>query len=237
MAVPFTQISLFAALLCGRYGGVVSVREIRAFGNLAIATMDRLDGEVVMVDGVVYQMRADGTVRRPADDESVPFATIAAFVPERVAELDAMESFSDFERRMDALVPDGNVPIAIRVSGSFSRMRVRSVRRQDRDGVGLAVLADGATKFELADTRGELVGFRLPGYLRGINAPGWHLHYIDGERRRGGHVINFCMESGRAELCAGDEFRLRLPANPAALAGLDLSRDRSAELRKAEAER
>ena len=58
----FTQVSLFSVLLSGRYGGVISVGELKKLGNMAIATMDRLDGEVQMIDGVVYQACADGHV-------------------------------------------------------------------------------------------------------------------------------------------------------------------------------
>ena len=75
----FTQISLFSVLLGGHYGGIVSVGEVKHLGNLAIATMDRLDGEMQMIDGVVYQACADGQVYLPGDDETVPFGTIADF--------------------------------------------------------------------------------------------------------------------------------------------------------------
>ena len=58
----FTQISLFSVLLSGRYGGVASVAELKKLGNMSIATMDRLDGEMQMIDGVVYQACSDGKV-------------------------------------------------------------------------------------------------------------------------------------------------------------------------------
>ena len=51
--VKFTQVSLFSILLSGRYGVVVSLAEVKRSGDMAIATMDRLDGEMQMIDGVV----------------------------------------------------------------------------------------------------------------------------------------------------------------------------------------
>ena len=63
----FTQISLFSVLLNGRYGGVCSVADVKKYGNLTIATMDRLDGEMQMIDGVVYQACADGRLLLPKD--------------------------------------------------------------------------------------------------------------------------------------------------------------------------
>ena len=53
--VKFTQVSLFSVLLSGRYDGVITIGELKKLGNMAIATMDRLDGEMQMIDGVVYQ--------------------------------------------------------------------------------------------------------------------------------------------------------------------------------------
>ena len=63
----FTQISLFSVLLAGRYGGVVSVGEVKKMGDMAIATMDRLDGEMQMIDGVVYQACSDGKIYLPGE--------------------------------------------------------------------------------------------------------------------------------------------------------------------------
>lgn len=233
----FTQVSLFSTLLCGRYGGVVDLGWVKDRGNLMIASMDRLDGEVMMFDGVVYQVKSDGSVRRPADSETIPYGTIADFRPEATATLGPIASYEDFEAEMGRLFPDENIPLAVHLTGEFGTMRTRSVGRQEQDGLGLAEAAKSAAKFEMSDTTGDLVGFRLPGYLKDVNAPGWHLHYIDTERENGGHVLNFALKGGTLKACRCGQFDIRLPGGRAALDGLDLSRDRSAELKSAEAER
>ena len=46
MRTRFTQVSLFSVLLSGRYDGVIAIGELKKLGNMAIATMDRLDGEM-----------------------------------------------------------------------------------------------------------------------------------------------------------------------------------------------
>ena len=232
----FTQISLFSILLVGRYGGIVSVGEVKTLGNIAIATMDRLDGEMQMIDGVVYQACADGRVRLPGDEATVPFGTIADFRAEETLRLENLPSYELFEARLAECCPLTNTPLAVRFTGNFRRMKVRAVARQEHDGVGLAEAANNEAVFDLADCSGDLVGFRLPEYVKGINAPGWHLHFMDTERRRGGHVVNFSLREGILRFCYADDFQIRLP-EPAAFAGIDLGKDRSAELKKAEAER
>ena len=232
----FTQVSLFSVLLSGRYGGVISVGELKKLGNMAIATMDRLDGEMQMIDGVVYQACADGHVYRPGDDATIPFGTIAEFHAERTVKLSDVPSYEEFEARMDELCTAENVPLAIHFTGAFNHMKVRAVARQEPDGVGLAEAAKNEAVFEFPNVHGDLVGFRLPGYVKGINAPGWHLHFVDAERRHGGHVVNFSIQEGELRCCSADDFQIWLP-DAATLSGLNLARDWSDELKQAEAER
>ena len=73
--------------------------------------------------------------------------------------------------------------------------------------------------------------------MKGVNAPGWHLHFVDAERRHGGHVVNFSLTEGDLRFCYANNFQIRLPDDPSVLSGLDLSRDWSSDLKKAEAER
>ena len=221
--IQFTQISLFSVLLGGRYGGIVGVGEVKKLGNLAIATMDRLDGEVQMIDGVVYQACADGSVRLPGDEETIPFGTVAAFRAEQKLSLNGISSYEQFEERMKELCPRDDYP--------------PTVRRQEQDGVGLAEAAKDEAVFEWDGISGDLVGFRLPGYLAGVNAPGWHLHFMDADRRCGGHVVNFSIDEGKLGFCLAHDFRILLPGSPSVFAGLDLNRDWSREQKKAEAER
>ena len=234
--IKFTQISLFSVLLSGRYSGVVTVAELKKLGNMSIATMDRLDGEMQMIDGVVYQACSDGHIYLPGDDATIPFGTIAEFRAEQKIRLANVTSYELFEERMAECCPDVNIPIAIQFTGTFSRMKVRAVGRQEHDGVGLAEAAKNEAVFDLRDTSGDLVGFRLPAYVKGVNAPGWHLHFMDTERQHGGHVVNFSLLDGELLLCHADDLQIRLP--PATvLAGLDSAKDWGNDLKRAEAER
>ena len=232
----FTQISLFSVLLSGRYGGVITVAELKKLGSMTIATMDRLDGEMQMIDGVVYQACSDGHVYLPGDDETIPFGTVADFHAEQTVRLADIPSYELFEEQLGKICPQENIPLAVHFTGEFRRMKVRAVARQEKDGVGLAEAAKGEAVFDLADCSGDLVGFRLPEYIRGVNAPGWHLHFMDAARQRGGHVVNFSLCAGELRICHADDFQIRLPA-PETLSGLDLNRDWSKDLKRAEAER
>ena len=235
--ITFTQFSLFSFLLSGHYCGTLSVADVKKLGNMAIATMDRLDGEMQMIDGVVYQACADGHVYLPKDDATIPYGTIADFRAEQSMKICDVPSYEAFEEQMAACCSMENYPLAVHLTGTFKRMKVRAVARQEKDGVGLAEAAKNEAIFDLQDTSGDLVGFRLPGYIKGVNAPGWHLHFVDAERRHGGHVVNFSLTKGELRTCYANDFQIRLPDDPAVLFGLDLAKDWSHDLKKAEAER
>ena len=235
--ITFTQFSLFSFLLSGHYSGTLSIADVKKLGNMAIATMDRLDGEMQMIDGIVYQACADGHVYLPKDDATIPYGTIADFRAEQSVKICDVPSYEAFEEKMATCYPMENYPLAVHLTGTFKRMKVRAVARQEKDGVGLAEAAKNEAIFDLQDTSGDLVGFRLPGYVKGVNAPGWHLHFVDTERRHGGHVVNFSLTKGELRTCYANDFQIRLPDDPAVLSDLDLARDWSSDLKKAEAER
>ena len=67
---------------------------------------------------------------------------------------------------------------------------------------------------EHTDVAGVVAGFRTPLYERGIGVPGGHVHFIDAERRRGGHVLDFLVERATIEVCMGTDLHLALPLDP-----------------------
>ena len=61
------QVSTSTALVEGIYQGAVRVGTLREHGDLGLGTFENLDGEMVMVDGRVFQVRADGSVHECDD--------------------------------------------------------------------------------------------------------------------------------------------------------------------------
>jgi acetolactate decarboxylase len=80
---------------------------------------------------------------------------------------------------------------------------------------------------------GTIVGFRCPPFVKGINDPGYHLHFISDDRTRGGHVLEFVMDRGEYAINICNKHFVILPDDAAALADLDLSRDLVAEFKEA----
>ena len=83
------QTATIDALMAGVYDGDLSLAELRRHGDFGIGTYDRLDGEMVLLDGVFYQIRANGMVVRPGLEGETPFAAVCAFHPDLTVPLPA----------------------------------------------------------------------------------------------------------------------------------------------------
>ena len=69
------------ALVEGLYREDTLVRDILEQGDFGIGTFNDLDGEMVVVDGRVYQLRADGLSHDVPDEARTPFACVTFFRP------------------------------------------------------------------------------------------------------------------------------------------------------------
>jgi len=232
-----TQVAIIDTLLGGMYDGSATVGQLKSWGDTGIGTMHQLDGEMLVVDGVVYQVKYDGSVNRPADSETIPFATVVNFVPTKRIKLANIKSFKDFEAQVPQYIANRNVPVAVRFTGKFSFMHTRSVERQQKPYRPLIEASKNQAEFKFKDISGNMVGFLFPKYVKGMNVPGWHLHFIDKDRRCGGHILDFSLLDGELEICEIYDFRAVFPAGSDHLAQLDLNKDRGQELKKVESSR
>ena len=54
------QVATFGDLLSGEYDGIISYNELGLYGDFGIGTFDGLDGEMLMLDDIAYQIKDDG---------------------------------------------------------------------------------------------------------------------------------------------------------------------------------
>jgi acetolactate decarboxylase len=229
-----TQIGAIDGLLAGAYDGQATCGTLTRAGDTGLGTFDKLDGEMVVLGGHIYQVRADGKVYSPPANITTPFAAVVKFRPTITRELNEGISFSEFQKQLDALLPSTNVVWVFRLTGTFSKMKTRSVPAQTKPYKPLVEVTRHQSVFELGRCRGIAVGFRMPIFLKDVNVPGCHAHFLTDNRQAGGHVLDFTLDEGTLELTMCSRIDLRLPTDAGALKGIDFSRDRTMELDKAE---
>ncbi len=207
------QYSTIHALMDGVYDGAITCGELRRQGDLGLGTYNALDGEMTLCDGVMYQIRADGSVARPADSALSPFATVTRFEADQAWNFEEPLTFEELTERLEKALDHPNLPCAFYLQGRFAYVKTRSVPRQNRPYPRLAEVVKTQPTFEFSDVEGTIVGFRLPGYFNGVNVPGWHFHFLTADRAGGGHLLAFRSNSLRAQADLSPEIRIALPTN------------------------
>lgn len=226
------QASTITALLEGRYEGDVTFADLARQGDTGIGTLNGLDGEMIALDGDFFRADVDGRISAIPPDAKTPFAVVVDFDPDRSLDFDSPLGMEQVQAALDP--GDGPGPIAaIRIDGAFERIQARSVPRQEKPYRPLAEVVENQNVFTLGPSEGTLIGFRFPDWSEGIEVAGYHFHFIDRDRERGGHVLDFDLAKGVARLESSSDLRVELP--PGVQLGGDEVADRvHAEIEKAE---
>jgi acetolactate decarboxylase len=233
-AGTLVQVSTIDALLVGVYDGSMSCRELVRRGDFGIGTFERLDGEMIVLGGEVFQVKADGKVYRPSPDTRTPFAAVCAFEPGSSFEFEGPVDFEGLKRLLDGVLPNKNLFYAIRIDGAFARMKTRSVPAQQKPYPPLAEVTKHQPVFRMENVAGTIVGLRCPPFVKGVGVPGCHLHFLSADRSRGGHVLDFSLGRGTCAVDRCRRFVLLLPGGDGAFGRADLGRDRGEELERVE---
>jgi acetolactate decarboxylase len=226
------QVSTSGALVAGVYDRQVSVEAILEHGNFGLGTFANLDGEMVVVDSHVYQVKGSGQVLEAPADAGAPFAVVTWFEPENDVSISAVGSFNDLQARCDGFRRSGNIFYALRLDGSFKRVRTRAVNAPE-PGTRLIDAAKAQSEFNFADIEGTLVGLWSPGFSSAFSVAGYHFHFLSADRQHGGHLLDVAADALRLRVEALTDFHLALPESEAFLKA-DLSRNTAQELAYAE---
>ncbi|MEI6559060.1 MAG: acetolactate decarboxylase [Rhodospirillaceae bacterium] len=227
------QTSIINALLQGVYDGATTIGDLHKHGDFGIGTINGLDGELIGLEGRFYQIRSDGTVHLLDDDVRVPFATVIEFEAQQHVNLPGARDFTGLGAALDARLASVNTVVAVRIHGQFPWLKVRSVPRQTPPYRPLAQVVEGQSVFEFVNLPGTLVGFRTPEYMRGLNVPGWHLHFLSDDGDHGGHVLDLRLEPVIADLDYAEKVEVALPRD-GAFRGAGLGGDMKEALHKVE---
>lgn len=231
-----TQTATIDGLLAGVYDGETSLAELSRAGNFGLGTYQALDGEMILLDGSFYQVKGDGSVQQPPPETLSPFAIVVEFDPNIFAELGERD-LKTLKAELDELIPNQNQFAAIRITGTFRSIRTRSVAAQMKPYPALSEVVKNQSVFDFENISGTLVGFRCPPFVKGLNVPGYHFHFLTEQRDAGGHVLALHLTKGQlAADTLHRDFRVLLPQQTLHSDQVDLTRDSAGLLDAAEKE-
>jgi len=229
-----TQISTIDAILSGVYDGIVTFETLKEYGDFGIGTFEGLDGEMLAFDGNYYQIKADGIAYPVPDSMETPFACVTFFDADHEEQLPEGINYEELQELLDSILPTCNIFHAIRIDGTFSYMKTRSVPAQKKPYPPLVEVTRNQPVFEFNSVKGAMVGFRCPPYVSGVNMPGYHLHFLTKNRDAGGHVLEFKVQQAVVTVDYTSGFLMILPDEESDFYRMDLTQDKQEELEKAE---
>jgi acetolactate decarboxylase len=209
------QVSMFNALDKGVQEVEFSVRELKEQGDFGIGTFNAIDGEMVVLDGDCFRIKADGTVLPASDSMGTPFAAVTFFEADKVVSLGEFKNYRSLKKHLDKELPTKNIFHAIKITGTFKYIKSRSIPPQDPPYPSLNKVFETQTISEFRNVRCTLVGFYGPTYIKGINVPGHHFHFVTEDRKAGGHVMECQLAKGVAEIDFTSQFHMALPQSNA----------------------
>lgn len=227
------QVSTIDALMQGVFDGFYSFNDLMAQGDFGIGTFDALDGEMVALDGEYYQVRADGVAYPVPGNMTTPFAAVTRFEVDQTAALENASNFTELARQIDRHLPSPNAFYALRIDGTFPYVQTRSVPRQEEPYPRLADAVKNQSVFNFTNVTGSVVGIWAPDFAKGVNVPGYHLHFITEDRKAGGHILDIQVANATAQVDVTAGFAMQLPSS-GDFYEVDLSRDLQEELEKIE---
>ena len=207
------QFGTYDQLTRAELDGVTPVHEVAASGDFGLGTFNGLDGEMIVLDGVVYHGPASGHLEVARPDTLVPFAAVTHFRPEQAFRPSA--AFADYPTLQGFLttsMPDQTQMLAIKIHGTLNTLKIRAPQKQVKPYPVIADALKTQVVFDFTNISGTLVGFRLPTYLGTANATGYHFHFVSDDRRVGGHVLD--VGTGSVVVEAETVERLDLTAVP-----------------------
>ncbi len=228
---PIFMVSPINALLEGLYETPLTLFELAKHGDFGIGTFNDLDGEMLRVDGVTYQLDLDGQAHQPPLHTGTPFAAVCKFKPYASEPLAALSGHVALEAHLDQCLLSRNMMFAIRVDARFSWVRTRSVpKTHNYTPLVEATALQKVTDFK--NISGTMVGFYTPAFMPSINVPGYHFHFISQDRLHGGHLFDFELIEGQVSLQLCSQLVLNLPMTTDYL-GAEFLRDARADIEKA----
>ena len=211
------QVSTLQALLLGYTKGVVSVGEFIKHGSIGLGTFANVNGEMIAVDGKVFKANNKGEATEVSPEEKIPFAAITDMIDSKKFAINDVQSIDDLKSILNNSIEEDfglNSMHVIRIDGLFPIVKARSEEGLKTRHVKLSeILRVNQKDFRFENIKGTMVCLYFPDYMDGINAPGWHLHFISEDRTKGGHVFDLTIDTAVGTKSINHNIEIQLPTD------------------------
>ncbi len=209
------QVGTINSLLAGVYEGDVNFEYLASFGGFGLGTFDAVSGEMIALDDNYHRIDAYGNAHPLEPNMKSPFAVVADFQAEIRCDIGAFATLALLQTYAQSKFESENIIYALSISGYFNKLDLRSEHPQPEGHRPLSeTIAQVQNSYTLNDTGGTVVGFWFPQYMKTINVPGFHFHFINDSRTKGGHLFDMELDAGVLEIMPIYDFGMHLIHTP-----------------------
>ncbi|TKC10379.1 acetolactate decarboxylase [Pedobacter polaris] len=223
-----------SAFIGGLYNAFYSYKTLKLHGNFGLGAPDLLDGELLILDGKIYQTQASGKTFEINDNHLTPFAVVNFFNADQTIKTTRSVSKERLYSYLDSILPNQNAIYAIHIKGTFKNIKTRAFPPvKEKPYLPLAEMLPLQQFFTFKNIEGDLVGYRIPAHMEGPNISGYHFHFLSADKKSGGHIIELLTDVISIEIDLLNSFTVALPQTKD-FAAFDLKKDRSEEIKRVE---
>jgi len=202
------------AFIGGLYRGTLPIKDLKLKGDFGIGAPDMLDGELTVIDGKAYQTKATGETVVLDNDHKTSFSSVTFFKADTTFYVNTATEQKALLETIAHTLTNKNEMYAIRITGTFSYVKTRAFPPLKEEPFPvLSSILDRQQFFEHQNTTGTFIGYYLPEYLNGINASGFHLHFLSTDKKQGGHILDFKGQNLKIDIARQKSFKLEVPTD------------------------
>lgn len=207
------QVALLQSLTMGYFDGSITVKQLKTHGDIGIGTFEGLNGEMIVLDGVVYRANQACKINIMRDNDKIPFSNVTFFEKDFAIKLNNVADKESLEKIFNEQVNKHgrNSFYMIKLAGTFKEILIRSEAGAEEPYPTLVEALKTQNELTLENVDGTIVGLYCPDYMSSLNSTGWHFHFITADKKLGGHVLGLNLATGEAQFDKTDAFNMNVP--------------------------
>jgi len=222
------------ALLGGLYDAYYPYKQLKLHGNFGLGAPDKLDGEMIMLNGNIYHFKHTGKTALAGANEKTAYAVVCFFHADKVIKPGRSMNKAELFRYLDSVLNNQNGIYAIHISGNFRKVKTRAFPPvHNKPYPSMASLLHTQRFFEFNNINGDLVGYKLPAFMEGTYISGYHFHFLSDKKDSGGHMTDVVINNVTIEIDPLTSYTTELPQTDA-FKHYDFTKDRTKEIESVE---
>ncbi|NMH87918.1 acetolactate decarboxylase [Flavivirga algicola] len=208
----FYHYSIWYAFVNKVFEGDLTVSKLKTKGDIGLGSYTKLDGELIMLDGIPYRATEDGHVSIAKGADKIVYVNTTFFDEDLSFKITNTINYDSLRVEINKQLPSKNMFYAFKIHGKFKNIKCGGLNKQEPPfKEGLDVLIPNRPIFKAEEIEGTMVGFYCPKFIGDINVAGYHLHFISDDKKFGGHVMEFSAESLNVSIDEMYEYQFVLP--------------------------